>query len=329
QAIDGLQIDLGQPRTVSGAVASRLIFGEAPYGHMLGGTPKTLESLEREDLVKFHAAHYRPDNAVLVLAGDVKADDAFQLAQRLFGGWKRGAAAAKKSAPAAAAEASAPSKPRVVVIDMPEAGQAAVTVGRRGIRRTDPEYFRAIVANSVLGGGYSARLNQEIRIKRGLSYGAGSAFAPRAGVGPFTARTETKNESAAEVASILVDEMGRLAAADVPEPELIPRKAVLIGELGQSLETTSGIVDQISSLALHDLPLASINSYIGNVQKVTAEEVRTFAASRIGTEMNIAVVGDASKFLEPLQKRFGEVEVIKFDELDLNSPTLRVRKAKE
>jgi zinc protease len=181
----------------------------------------------------------------------------------------------------------------------------------------------------VLGGGYSARLNQEIRIKRGLSYGAGSAFAPRADVGPFTARTETKNESAAEVASILVDEMGRLATSDVPEPELIPRKAVLIGELGQSLETTSGIVDQISSLALHDLPLASINSYIGNVQKVTAEEVRTFAASRIGTEMNIAIVGDASKFLEPLQKRFGEVEVIKFDELDLSSPTLRVRKAKE
>jgi zinc protease len=324
QAIDALQVNLRQPRTLAGAVASRLIFADAPYGHTLDGTPQTLEAIKREDLVKFHAANYRPDNAVLVLAGDVKAEDAFKLAQSLFGTWKGSGAK-----PAAAAAEAKAAKPRVVVIDMPDAGQAAVTVGRRGIRRTDAGYFRALVANSVLGGGYSARLNQEIRIKRGLSYGAGSSFQPRADVGPFLARTETKNESAAEVAGIIVDEMGRLSTSDVPSTELVPRKAVLIGEFGQSLETTSGIVDEISALALHDLPLTNINAYVPGVQAVTAEDVRKFATSNVGTEMNVVVVGDASKFLEPLQKRFGEVEVIKFDELDLNSATLRVRKAKQ
>lgn len=327
QALDALQVNLRQPRTVAAAVASRLIFGDAPYGHTLDGTPATLEAIKREDLVKFHAANYRPDNAVLVLAGDVKSDDAFKLAQSLFGGWKRSATPA--ASPAAAKSEGKAAKPRVVVIDMPDAGQAAVTVGRQGIRRTDPAYLRALVANSILGGGYSARLNQEIRIKRGLSYGAGSSFVPRADVGPFTARSETKNESAAEVAGIIVDEMARLSTSDVPEVELTPRKAVLIGEFGQSLETTSGIVDQISALALHDLPLASINAYVAGVQAVTAEDVRKFASSNVGNAMNVAIVGDASKFLEPLQKRFGEVEVIKFDELDLNSATLRVKKAKE
>ncbi len=325
QALDALQVNLRQPRTVAGAVASRLIFADEPYGHTLEGTPATLAAIKREDLVRYHAANYRPDNAVLVLAGDVKADDALKLAQSLFGTWKRSAGAA----PAAAKSEAKAAKPRVVVIDMPEAGQAAVAVGRQGIRRTDSAYLRALVANSILGGGYSSRLNQEIRIKRGLSYGAGSGFSPRANVGPFTARTETKNESAAEVAGIILDEMGRLSTSDVPEAELIPRKAVLIGEFGQSLETTSGIVDQISNLALHALPLADINAYVAGVQAVTADDVRKFASSNVGSEMSVVIVGDASKFLEPLQKRFGAVEVIKFDELDLNSATLRVRKAKE
>jgi len=255
----------------------------------------------------------------------VKAEDAFKLAQSLFGTWKRGsatAAAAKKDEAKAA-------KGRIVVIDMPDAGQASVMVGRRGIRRTDPAYLRALVANSVLGGGYSARLNQEIRIKRGLSYGAGSSFSPRADVGPFIARTETKNESAAEVAGIIVNEMNRLSTADVPEMELVPRKAVLIGEFGQSLETTSGIVDEISALALHDLPLANINAYVPGVQAVTAEDVRKFATANAANENNVIIVGDASKFLEPLQKQFSNVEVIKYDELDLNSASLRIRKAKQ
>lgn len=326
QAIDALQVNLRQPRTVAGAVASRLIFADAPYGHTLEGTPSSLEAIKRDDLTKFHAANYRPENAVLVLAGDVKSDDAFKLAQTLFGSWKGSGAATKAATVTSDAKAS---KPRVIVVDMPDAGQAAVAVGRQGIRRSDPAYFRALVANSILGGGYSSRLNQEIRIKRGLSYGAGSSFQPRASVGPFIARTETKNESAADVAGIIVDEMGRLSTSDVPEAELTPRKAVLIGEFGQSLETTSGIVDQVSSLALHNLPLTNINAYVPGVQGVTAEDVRKFATSNVGSDMNVVIVGDASKFLEPLQKRFGDVEVIKFDELDLNSATLRVRKAKQ
>jgi zinc protease len=188
--------------------------------------------------------------------------------------------------------------------------------------------MQALVANSVLGGGYSSRLNQEIRIKRGLSYGAGSSFDPRVDVGPFTARTETKNESAAEVAKILVAEVGRLSTDDVPDTELTPRKAALIGDFAQTLETTSGIVDAISALALYGLPLAEINRYISGVQSVTSAQLREFASTSLGREANVVIVGDAKKFLEPLQKEFGEVEVIEAAELDLNSPTLRVRKAK-
>lgn len=324
QAIDALQVSLTQPGTLASAVASRLVFGAAPYGGRLGGTPASLEKITRDDLIRYHKANFAPANAVLLFAGDVKPDDAFRLADTLFGNWK--ATAAK---PAVVAEVKPPA-PRVVIVDMPDAGQAAVVVSRPGIRRNDPAYLQAMVANSVLGGGYSSRLNQEIRIKRGLSYGAGSSFDARAGVGPFAASTQTKNESAAEVAEIIRNEVARLGTGDLPEAELTPRRATLIGDFAQSLETTGGIVRSVGALALHGLPLSDINRYISGVQAVTGEQVKKFAATRLpSNETSVVVVGDASKFRGPLEKSFGEVEVIPVGDLDLNSPTLRVRKAKE
>jgi zinc protease len=328
QAIDALQVELTEPRPLATVVANRLVFGDTPYGHNLSGLPSTLSKITRADLIKFHANHYRPDNSVLVLAGDVKAEDAFRLAEAQFGKWEN---VGRASARPGRAEARPTSSPRIVVIDMPESGQAAVVVARRGIRRSDPAYMQALVANSILGGGYSSRLNQEIRIKRGLSYGAGSSFAPRADIGPFTASTQTKHESAAEVAGIITGEMGRLGNADVLEAELTPRKAALTGEFAQSLETSSGIVSRVSALALHDLPLSDINRYISGVQSVTAADVRKFAGTNLGgKDVNVVIAGDAKQFLEPLRKQFGDdVEVIPVAELDLASPTLRVRKAKQ
>ncbi|MDQ3283691.1 MAG: insulinase family protein [Acidobacteriota bacterium] len=327
QTIDALQVELTLPKSLANAVASRLVFGAAPYGNTLAGTPQSLQSIRRDDLVKFHRQNYRPDNAVLVMAGDVEPDAAFALAQKAFGQW--GSRTATGSTTSATPSHSEELRPRVVVIDIPEAGQAAVVVARPGIRRADPAFTRALVANSVLGGGYSSRLNQEIRIKRGLSYGAGSSFDPRAEVGPFLARAETKNESAAEVVGLITNELRRLGSEDVPEAELTPRKATLIGNFAQSLETTGGIVDRISTLALYELPLAEINRYISGVQNVSASQVREFASANLGSGTNVVVVGNAQQIVEPLRKQFTDVEVISVNELDLASPTLRVRKAKE
>ncbi|HUP63323.1 MAG TPA: insulinase family protein [Thermoanaerobaculia bacterium] len=247
------------------------------------------------------------------------------LAKKLFGGWKEGGRPVRKGAGETPALQS-----RVVVIDMPDAGQASIVVGRRGIRRTDPAYMHALVANAVLGGGYSSRLNQEVRIERGLSYGAQSWFEPRADVGPFLPSTDTKHESAAEVVGIVVGEMSRLSTADIAVAELTPRKAALIGDFAFSLETTRGIVQRISALALYGLPLSEIDRYVRSVQAVKAEEVRVFAATHMkGENVNVVVAGDAKQFVDALRKQFEDVEVIGASELDLGSPSLRVRKAKE
>jgi zinc protease len=214
-------------------------------------------------------------------------------------------------------------KPRVVVIDMPDAGQAAVVLARTGISRNDPDYFRGIVTNAVLTG-YSGRLNQEIRIKRGLSYGARSSLEARRDTGPFIASAQTKNPSGAEVASLLVDELNRLSTEPLQETELVPRKAVLIGGFGRALETTDGLVAQIASLALHGLSLDEINNYIKNVQSIMPGDVQRFASSRLDAKSsNIVIVGNAKEFMPELQKRFPNAEVITASDLNLDSATLK------
>src|SRR5205085_6440022 len=171
--------------------------------------------------------------------------------------------------------------------------------------RLDPAYSVAQVANSVFGGGYSSRLNQEIRIKRGLSYGANSQFDLRRDAGPFTSTTQTKNESAAEVASIILSELDRLGSSAVDAAELTPRKAALIGNFGRALETSGGLVTRIGSLALYGIPLSEINKYISGVEAVGAPDVQSFASSRLGSaQADVIIAGDAKKFLDDLKKRF-------------------------
>jgi zinc protease len=323
QNLDNLSVSLSQPGSVAGYVAARVVFGDEAYGHPLSGTPESIQRIKRENIVALHSKYYRPDNAILVFAGDIKSAEAFKLAERLFGDWAKPAEPLPASEMKSASDAVS-AKPRVVVIDMPDAGQAAVVVTRRGLKRTDPEYFRGIVANSVLGGGYSARLNQEIRIKRGLSYGAGSSLSTRREAGPFSASTQTKNESGAEVASLLMSELTRLSSEPIADTELTPRKAVLTGNFGRNLETTDGIATQVATLALHGLSLDEINNYIKNVQAVSGSDVQKFAGTRIDAKgANVVIVGNAKVFLEDLRKQFPNVEVIPMAELDLNSATLR------
>lgn len=321
QNLDSLQQAMANPGTVASYVASRVVFGDDAYGHPLAGTPESIQRAKRDDIVALHDKYYRPDNAVLVFAGDIKAADAFKLAERLFGDWAKPSAAL--SAPEMKSNAMSASS-RVVVVDMPDAGQAAVVLARRGLKRTDPEYFRGIVANSVLGGGYSARLNQEIRIKRGLSYGAGSSLSARRDVGAFTASAQTKNESGAVVAGLLMGELTRLANEPIADTELTPRKAVLTGNFGRNLETTGGLATQVASLALYGLSLDEINNYIKNVQGVSAGDVQKFAGSRIDAKgANLIIVGNSKKFIDDLRKQFPNVEVISITDLDLNSASLR------
>ncbi|HEU4712941.1 MAG TPA: pitrilysin family protein [Pyrinomonadaceae bacterium] len=320
QYLDSITLALGEPGSIARFVAARVVFGDSPYGHPLSGTAESLTRITAADIAKLHGRYYRPDNAILVIGGDITAKDGLALGTKYFGDWQ------KPSTPLPSVSASMESASkagRVVVIDKPDAGQAAVYLARIGINRKDTDYFRGIVANSVLSG-YSGRLNQEIRIKRGLSYGAASSLDTRRDIGPFVAFAQTKNESGAAVADLLLGEIGRLSSAPPADPELTPRKAVLIGGFSRNLETANGLVAQVASLALYGMGLDEINRYINNVQAITTADVQKFAGARLDAKTsNIIIVGNAKAFLPELEKKYPNVEVIPLAELDLNTALLR------
>jgi zinc protease len=213
--------------------------------------------------------------------------------------------------------------PRVLVIDLPAAGQAAVVLTAPTIGRNDPRYYAVRAVNAVLGGGYSARLNEEVRIKRGLSYGAGSRVDARSGVGLFTASAQTKNASAAEVAGLLVDEAKKLGAEPITAAELTPREASLTGDYGRAIETSAGLAGVLTSDALHVVDLREVGLYPQQVNAVDPQQARAAASVAVDpAKASLIVVGDAKQFIGKLKARFPNAEVIEASDLDLDAPSL-------
>ena len=318
ETLDGLSVAYQRPGSIAGYTVSTVIYAGSAYGHVANGTPGSLPKINRDVLAKTHAAYWRPDNAVLVLTGDLTPQEGFALAEKAFGGWT-----APKSAPPAPAKGPTSYTPRNVIIDLPGTGQAAVVTAKPSITRADPRYYAGLVANGVLGGGYSARLNQEIRIKRGLSYGANSSLTPRAATGGFSASVQTKNESAAQVVTLVREELARLGATQASPGELTARKSVLIGGFGRQLGTSEGLADILGGLAVYDLDLKEIQAYTGKVEAVTADEVQAFSKAVLDpAAASVIVVGDAKIFAASLAPVLPGAVTIPVSALDLDSPTL-------
>ncbi|MEP6685703.1 MAG: pitrilysin family protein, partial [Verrucomicrobiota bacterium] len=322
QTLDGLRVALQEPGSLARFVTARVVFGSSEYGHASSGTPETVQAIQRDDIEKLYKRYYTPNNAALILVGNVTVEQGRAYAEKYFGGWKNDQAAAVEKSSAVTPD----TKPKNVVIDMAQAGQAAVTVGKPAITRNSPDYYTGLVTNAALGTGFVSRLNNEIRIKRGLSYGARSAIDARRGVGPFVASAQTKNESAAEVATLLQSELKRLVTEPVQGEELKSRQAVLTGGYARSLETNAGYVAQVAGLATHDLALDTLSKFIPSINAVKTEDVTAFATKYFGTPPSLIVVGKAAEFLEALKKNFADITVIGQSDLDLNRPDLKKAK---
>jgi zinc protease len=194
----------------------------------------------------------------------------------------------------------------------------------RGIARSDADFFPAVVINSVLGGGYSARLNQEIRIKRGLSYGAGSSLPQRLAPGPIVAAAQTRNDATVQVVDLMEIELAKLGQAPASAAEFGARQANLIGSFGRDVETASGLSSQLALLATFGLPLNGLQTYVADIQAVTPDQAKAVAA-RLYDPKNatLVVVGDGAVFFSALKKKRPTVERLPINKLNLDSPTLR------
>ena len=294
-----------QLRDVGPAIADRA-FAQAvfaaghPYGRPLGGTEASTRAIGRDDVRRFYETHWRPDNATLVVVGDVTPDDVQARLARALGGWTRGSAVPAPVAPATPAAGAT----RVVLIDKPGAPQSSVRIGLPGVARTDPDYFPLLVMNTILGGSFTSRLNQNLRETRGYTYGAGSGLAMRRGAGAFQASAEvtgTKTDSA------LVEFLKELRAiADtVPTAELEKAKQYLVLQMPGDFETTGDIAGQLVPLVVYGLPLGYYDRYAQQVRAVTQADVQRVARRVVDpARLAIVVVGDR-KTVEPAVRALG------------------------
>ena len=333
QTLDGLTYNLKQPSFLANYVASKYAFGE----HPAGGTPESIKSVTRNAIREFHREYYAPMNSVLLFTGDLNPVRAQSITNRFFARWlnslrKEIIQRIDDGLPTTKVKEK-PQIQGILVIDLPKSGQAAVNYVKKvdngrleygSEDETSTLYFPSIVLNSVLGGGYSSRLNQEIRIKRGLSYGAGSNFGWRDFESNFSTRTQTKNESASEVAELVLAEIKKLTNSSVANEELIPRKSVLTGGFGRNLETTGGLANALGDLYAFGLPPSELNSYVNKVNAITDEQIKDLASDYL-LGGDFIIVGDYSIFRDDLAKRFPnmKIDVIKADELDLSKDNLR------
>jgi zinc protease len=313
KAIGDLALTYSNPSALARLVANRVAYGERAYGQPLAGTKTTLAALERDDVVRFHARTFRPDASILVIGGDISTDDAFALAEKTFAAWMPSATPPVVITPVVAP----PPRSRIVAVDKPDAGRTALLAGRVAIARTSPDFSTATVAMAILSG-YSGRLNQEIRVKRGLSYGAGAQLIARRDPGLFLASTlvdHTKVDEATRVVLATLTELGTTPAA---ARDLERRQAVVLGGFYRGIETTDGIVATLGEFALHGLPLTDLSLFVPRIEAVRAQDVCAFARATIAHDLFVVLVGDASRFVETLRAEYAAVEVIPFADLDLS-----------
>jgi zinc protease len=320
RAIDNWAITMKNPGAVAGLVLQRAAYGLAPYGAPGGGTDASLLRLTRDHLAANHKLWWRPENATLIVTGAVDDAQALALATQIFGDWR----GEGQMSPLPAARAGEPQDIRVIVVDLPGAGQAAVSASLRGVKRSDPDYYPLTVANSVLGSGSNGRLFQEIRVKRALSYGAYSGMAARLDTSMLVASAQTKNESAADITKVMLAEIDRLKTEPLPADAIEKRKTYLIGNYNRAVQTSGGLGGTIADLIQQGMPASEAIEYTDKLGAVDAAAATAVSGRIAGSDRaTVVIVGEAAQFLDAVKSAYPQVEVIPIDQLDLESATLR------
>ncbi len=320
QALSGMQVNADDAGYIADTLIDRLVFGAHPYGQPGNGTPETIKSFTREDLVAFHKAWFAPNNAMLAIVGDVaSADEAFTAAERAFGTW------AKHDVPVLTLPDPPDPVARVVVIDKPGSVQTEVRVGQLGVPRTHTDFTAIDLAIRILGGEGGNRLFSVLRTERGLTYGASADMEALRLAGEFVAETNTKSETTADALRITVDEFWRLQREPVDRRELKGAQDYLAGSFPLTIETPGQIASQVLNRLFYGLDLKGLETYRDEVQAVTVEDVYRVSHEFLKPDrLSIVLVGNASAFVPQLKaKGFSNIDQIAVADLDITSPTLR------
>jgi predicted Zn-dependent peptidase len=287
------------PPMVANLAFSRLLYGSKhPYGWPMTGVDASVKKLQPADLRGFYEARWRPNNAVLIVAGDITEAALRPRLEQLFKGWHGHASAARKLP----APVGASPKTKIFLIDKAEAPQSSIRVGLVGIERTNPDYFPVTIMNMILGGGFY-RLDLNLREGKGWTYGARSTVDSRRTPGPFSAGGEFVALHTADSVAEILKELASMRDADVTDVELARAKDQIIKSFPARFATRANVAAQLAELAVFGLPDSYVTDYTKKIAAVTKDDVRRVARKYLDpSHLTIVVVGDRKTLAEPLGK---------------------------
>ncbi len=296
--------DLDEPGVVADRATLGAAYGSHPYGHPSEGRTRHLAAIRRRDLVEFHARHWRPARATLVIVGPVDPDAVLALVRRRFAGWKGGAGGDVEIAPPAGV-----ASPSVLLVDQPDLTQAQVRIAAPGYPRGSAEYAAGVVTGAVLGGGFTSRLMEAIRVERGLSYGVRARFASGRVGGLFFVASFTKVETAGQLVQVALDQLAAFRASGPTEEELARVRGYLGGLYPLSLETHEAWAEKLAEVELYGLPADEVSGFRERIGAVDAAACLAVARHLPGERRVVVAVGPA-KALRPQLAPFGPVRVV-------------------
>jgi zinc protease len=303
-ALQNLIAQRGQPSFLANERLARVIYGEHPYS-VVSATPESIAAVTRDDLVRFHRRRFIPNNAVLVVGGDIRRDDALGRIEELFGAWQPGEPEAS--------EFPAPPTRRgrtLYLVDRPGSAQSNIVIANTAITRTDPDYFPVLVMHTVLGANASSRIFMNLREDKGYTYGAYTSLDARRTAGSFRATAEVRTPVTGESLKEFFYELGRIREEPVTEKELLDAQNYLTGIFPIRLETLDGLIDQLIQIKMHDLPDDYLHTYRERVSAVTREEVQRVARRYVTPESAaIVIVGDADTLADEIKGYAEEIEI--------------------
>jgi zinc protease len=302
-----------RPSSIATREAFRKLFGEHPYAHPVSGSQASVSGIARDDIVDFHRIRFVPPGSILAVVGDVKAKNALELIRERFGSW-RGEAVAGAGIEELAMEH--PEGRRVLVIDKPDATQSQIRFGNISVGRDTPDYFPLLVANTILGGGFTSRLVDEIRVNRGLTYGVGSFMVYLRRGGLFGVYTFTKNATLRETIDVALAEVERIRSEDVSGEELDKSKRYLSGLFPFELETNDDLARWLTELAFYGLDESIVEKYRTRTGEVSTEDVRRVARKYFQADGCVIVLLTNYAEVKDQLEGLGSIEVVSIDELE-------------
>ncbi|HEX4979791.1 MAG TPA: pitrilysin family protein [Acidimicrobiales bacterium] len=266
--VQELTLARSQPETVAREALARRVFGRHPYGRGLP-QPREVSRVRHDALAEARRRWLGPTGSVLVLVGDLRPERAIREAARAFGAW-----ADPPGSPAPGMPVPALPKPGpTVLVDRSGAVQTNVRMAGPGLSRRDPDHPKLAVANLVLGGYFISRLSDNVRERRGYTYGISTGVQHRRQASTFTLQTDVGTEHTGPALVEIDYELRRMLVGPIEAAELLSAKRYLAGTLAMGIQTQAGLASYLATLALNDLPISYLRDFPAAAEAVTTEEV--------------------------------------------------------